>query len=115
RPIVIAVPFVLYSVPPRMLAPYVGFILVSLAPSLPYVIWMMLAFIEDGPVELEPAARVMGASRFRVLGRIVLPLTAAGLVVTFLFVFILNWSHLLLALPLPTPHISPLPITLHPS
>jgi len=74
---------------------------------------MMLAFIEEVPVELEHAARVMGASRFRVLGRIVLPLTAAGLVVTFLFVFILNWSELLLAMTLTNTEVSTIPITLN--
>src|SRR5262249_58968017 len=74
-PIVIAVPFVVYYVTLRLLDTYAGLILVYLATSLPYVIWMMLAFIEEVPVELEHAARVMGASRFRVLGRILLPLT----------------------------------------
>src|SRR2546422_4466443 len=91
-PIVIAVPFVVYYATLHLLDTYTGLILVYIATSLPYVIWMMLAFIEDVPSELESAARVMGASRFRVLSSVVLPLTVSGLVATFLFVFILNWN-----------------------
>ena len=112
-PIVIAVPFVVYYVTLRLLDTYTGLILVYVATSLPYVIWMMLAFIDDVPIELERAARVMGASRFRVLGSVVLPLVASGLVVTFLFVFILNWSELLLAMTLTNTEVSTIPITLN--
>jgi multiple sugar transport system permease protein len=112
-PIVIAVPFVVYYVTLRLLDTYTGLILVYLATSLPYVIWMMLTFIEEVPLELEHAARVMGASRFRVLSSVVLPLVGSGLVVTFLFVFILNWSELLLALALTNTEVSTIPITLN--
>ena len=112
-PIVIAVPFVVYYVTLRLLDTYSGLILVYVATSLPYVIWMMLAFIDEVPIELERAARLMGASRFRVLGVVVLPLVASGLVVTFLFVFILNWSELLLAMTLTNTEVSTIPITLN--
>jgi multiple sugar transport system permease protein len=112
-PIVIAVPFVVYYVTLRLLDTYTGLILVYVATSLPYVIWMMLAFIDEVPIELERAARLMGASRFRVLSVVVLPLVASGLVVTFLFVFILNWSELLLAMTLTNTEVSTIPITLN--
>ena len=112
-PIVIAVPFVVYFATLRLLDTYTGLILVYVATCLPYVIWMMLAFIDEVPVELERAARLMGASRLRVLGSVVLPLTASGLVVTFLFVFILNWSELLLALTLTNTEVSTIPIQLN--
>src|SRR5437899_12230534 len=61
-PIVIAVPFVVYFVTLRLLDTYTGLILVYVATSLPYVIWMMLAFIEEVPVELEHAAQIGRAS-----------------------------------------------------
>ena len=112
-PIVIAVPFVVYYVTLRLLDTYTGLILVYVATSLPYVIWMMLAFIDEVPIELERAARLMGASRFRVVRIVVLPLVASGLVVTFLFVFILNWSELLLAVTLTNTEVSTIPITLN--
>ena len=112
-PIVIAIPFVVYFVTLHLFDTYTGLILVYVTTSLPYVIWMMLAFIEEVPVELEHAARVMGASRLQVLRSVVLPITASGLVVTFLFVFILNWSELLLAITLTNTEVSTVPITLN--
>jgi len=42
-PIVIAVPFLVYYVSLHLLDTYTGLILVYIATSLPYVIWMMLA------------------------------------------------------------------------
>src|SRR5437867_10210495 len=74
---------------------------------------MRLAFAEEVPVGLGRAARLMGPSRLRVLRSVVLPLTTSGLVVTFLFVFILNWSELLLAITLTNTEVSTLPITLN--
>lgn len=111
-PIVIAVPFLVYYATLGLTDTYLGLILVYTATSLPYVIWMMLSFIDEVPRELEHAARVLGASRFLLLRRIVLPLVASGIVVTFLFTFILNWSEFLLALSLTHSDVTTMPVQL---
>jgi multiple sugar transport system permease protein len=92
---------------------YVGLILIYTATTLPFVIWMMLSFIEEVPYTLEHAARMMGAGRVTVLRRIVIPLVASGMVVTFLFVFILNWAEFLLALTLTHPEVTTLTVLLN--
>jgi multiple sugar transport system permease protein len=92
---------------------YTGLILIYAATTLPFVIWMMLTFIEEVPYTLEHAARLMGAGRITVIRRIVLPLVASGMVVTFLFVFILNWSEFLLALTLTHPEVTTLTVLLN--
>jgi multiple sugar transport system permease protein len=92
---------------------YAGLILIYTATTLPFVIWMMLTFIEEVPFTLEHAARLMGAGRITVIRRIVLPLVASGMVVTFLFVFILNWSEFLLALTLTHPEVTTLTVLLN--
>ena len=81
--------------------------------TLPFVIWMMLSFIEEVPYTLEHAARLMGAGRIYTLRKVVLPLVASGMVVTFLFVFILSWGEFLLALTLTHPDVSTLPVLLN--
>ena len=81
--------------------------------TLPFVIWMMLSFIDEVPYTLEHAARLMGAGRIYTLRKIVLPLVASGMVVTFLFVFILSWGEFLLALTLTHPDVSTLPVLLN--
>jgi multiple sugar transport system permease protein len=88
----------LFGVRVSLFDTYIGLVLIYTVTTLPFVIWMMLTFIDEVPYTLEHAARLMGAGRFEVLRRIVLPLVASGMVVTFLFVFILNWAEFLLAL-----------------
>jgi multiple sugar transport system permease protein len=92
---------------------YIGLILIYTVTTLPFVIWMMLSFIDEVPYTLEHAARMMGAGRMTVLRRVVIPLVASGMVVTFLFVFILNWAEFLLALTLTHPDVTTLPVLLN--
>jgi multiple sugar transport system permease protein len=92
---------------------YVGLILIYTVTTLPFVIWMMLTFIDEVPYTLEHAARLMGAGRMTVIWRVVLPLVASGMVVTFLFVFILNWAEFLLALTLTHPGVTTLTVLLN--
>ncbi len=92
---------------------YFGLILIYTVTTLPFVIWMMLTFIDEVPYTLEHAARMMGAGRMTVIWKIVLPLVASGMVVTFLFVFILNWAEFLLALTLTHPNVTTLTVLLN--
>ena len=92
---------------------YIGLILIYTVTTLPFVIWMMLTFIDEVPYTLEHAARLMGAGRMTVIWRVVLPLVASGMVVTFLFVFILNWAEFLLALTLTHPEVTTLTVLLN--
>jgi multiple sugar transport system permease protein len=125
-PIVIAIPILMYyavliphttqillGVRLSLFDTYIGLGLLYVATTLPFVIWMMLSFIDEVPYTLEHAARLMGAGRLYTLWRIVLPLVASGMVVTFLFIFILNWSEFLLALTLTQPQVSTLPVLLN--
>jgi multiple sugar transport system permease protein len=124
-PIVVAIPLLIYyaSLPlffdwligrrVEFFDTYHGLILLYIATTLPYVIWMMLAFIDEVPRELERAARLMGASRLATLRLVVFPLVASGMMVTLLFVFILNWSEFLLALTLSQPKVLTLPVLLN--
>ncbi|MBP1702358.1 MAG: carbohydrate transporter permease [Chloroflexi bacterium] len=66
--------------------------------SLPFAIWLMASFFQSIPVELEDAARIDGCSRLEILWRIVMPISAPGLVSTGLFVFLLSWDEFFYAL-----------------
>jgi multiple sugar transport system permease protein len=125
-PIVIAIPLLMYY---AVMIPYAtesvlglrlslfdtrtGLSILYVTITLPFVIWMMLSFIDEVPYTLEHAARVMGAGRIYTLRKVVLPLVASGMVVTFLFVFILNWAEFLLALTLTHPDVETLPVLLN--
>jgi multiple sugar transport system permease protein len=112
----IMIPFAtnaLFGVQVSLFDTYTGLILIYTVSTLPFVIWMMLSFIDEVPYTLEHAARMMGAGRIMVLRRIVIPLVASGMVVTFLFVFILNWAEFLLALTLTHPQVTTLTVLLN--
>ncbi|MBI4921444.1 MAG: carbohydrate ABC transporter permease [Devosia nanyangense] len=66
--------------------------------TLPFAFWLMKTFFDDFPREIEEAALVEGCSRFRVFLKVTLPMMAAPLASSALFVFILNWSDYLIAL-----------------
>ncbi|GLY76097.1 carbohydrate ABC transporter permease [Actinoallomurus iriomotensis] len=63
------------------------------ATGLPMAIWMMKNFMDEVPIALEEAAWVDGASGFRALLRIVLPLMLPGTTVVFTFTFALTWGN----------------------
>jgi N,N'-diacetylchitobiose transport system permease protein len=71
--------------------------LVHTAFTLPFAIWMLRGFVAAVPPELEEAAVIDGASRFRVLQKILFPLVAPGLAATSVFSFITAWNDFLFA------------------
>ncbi len=73
-------------------------ILTYLSFALPFAIWLMAAFFQTIPGELEEAACIDGCSRLGILFRIVLPISTPGLVSTGLFVFLLSWDEFFYAL-----------------
>jgi multiple sugar transport system permease protein len=77
-----------------------GLILAYTSLGLPFVIWMMQAFFEDFPWELEEAALLDGCTRFGAFIRIALPLSAPGIVATVILTAIYPWNELLLSVVL---------------
>ncbi len=96
-PIVFVAPLSLYYSAIGLLDTMFGLILIYFLTSLPYAVWMTKSFIDEVPREIEQAAEILGASRWRTIFEVVLPLIRSGLVATFLFILILTWSEYLLA------------------
>jgi sorbitol/mannitol transport system permease protein len=87
-----------------------GMILLYAAFNLPLVIWMMRSFFADLPRDILEAAIVDGARFFRIMTRVVLPLTAPGLAATVLLSVIFAWNEFLLAVNLTSAHAGTLPV-----
>jgi multiple sugar transport system permease protein len=79
---------------------HTGLVLVYIVWALPFVLWMLYAYVRGIPRDLEEAAAVDGASRFQILVGIIAPLLAPGVVVTALFAFITAWNEFFFALVL---------------
>jgi N,N'-diacetylchitobiose transport system permease protein len=77
-----------------------GLILVNVAAALPFGIWMLRTFVAAVPLELEEAAWIDGASRWKAYWKVVFPLMWPGLVATSIFSFITAWNEFVFALTL---------------
>ena len=82
----------------HLLNSYPALILPYAALSLPVAILTLVAFFSAIPRDLEAAAMVDGSSRVGALTRVVLPLSAPGVVTAALLVFVNSWNEFLLAL-----------------
>jgi len=83
--------FGLFNSPIILIITYLSF-------ALPFAIWLMAAFFDTIPTELEDAARIDGCTRLETLWKIIMPISAPGLVSTGLFVFLTAWDEFFFAL-----------------
>jgi multiple sugar transport system permease protein len=109
-PIAIAAPLFKLWTDIGLFNTYIGLILPSLTFALPLTIYILASFFKEIPKELEEAALVDGATRFQAFRKVVLPLSAPGLVTAGLLVFIFAWNEFLFAITLTsTPDRRPVP------
>ena len=110
-------PFITYLIPwyvafraLKLLDTYTALTLTHLIVGMPLIIWIMISFFEDVPRELEEAAFVDGASRLGTFFRIILPLSAPGIVAAGILAFIFSWNQFLFSLVLSGPNTKPVPV-----
>lgn len=72
-------------------------ILVYLAQTLPVALYMLMAYFKTLPPELEHAGLIDGCTRFGVIWRIVIPLSAPALASVALYTFMIAWNEFLFA------------------
>jgi multiple sugar transport system permease protein len=72
-------------------------ILVYLAQTLPVALYMLKSYFQNLPVEVEYAGLTDGCSRFGVIWRVVLPLSAPALATVALYTFMIAWNEFLFA------------------
>jgi multiple sugar transport system permease protein len=75
-----------------------GLIIIYTAFNIPFATFLMQSFFDGIPKELEEAAMIDGATRFKALVQIVAPLTLPGIVATVGFCFTGAWGEILFAL-----------------
>ncbi len=73
-----------------------GVALVMVALELPLGVWLMKGFFDHIPWDMERAALIDGASRFRVWWEILLPQIKPGLAALAIFEFLAGWSAFLI-------------------
>lgn len=82
----------------QLINTYWSLILISATVTLPFTIWMMTAYFSTIPDEVEEAAILDGAGRFRMFFDHFVPLAIPGIVTAMTFSFIIAWNEFVFAL-----------------
>lgn len=95
--VAIIIPLFLWFKQFQLIDTYWALLIAYNAFAIPFCTWMLRGFFASIPPELEEAAQVDGDGQFGAFLRIVLPLSAPGLLATAIFSFILAWQEFLFA------------------
>ena len=91
-PIMIIIPFYVLIKKIGIANTHLALIMAYTAFCLPFSLWLLRAFFQSIPLVLEEAALVDGATRFRAVVHVILPLALPGIIATAIFTFILAWN-----------------------
>lgn len=112
-----AIPLIIFSIPiylmyqqASLLDTRFGLALILCLVNLPLVLVLLANAMRDLPVELDEAARVDGASSWRILVHVVLPLLRPVLAASAVLAFIYAWNEFLFGLMLTTSRAVPVTV-----
>ena len=94
-----------------LLDTYLGLILVNTVFTLAFTTWMLSGYFKTIPVDIEEAALIDGCSRMQAIIRVMIPISAPGLVTVIIYSFIASWNEFMFALTL-VQSINKTPLTL---
>lgn len=90
-------PLYLVLIKLQLINSYIGVVLVYSATALPFCIWQLKGYYDTIPTSLEEAAAIDGCTPFQTFWRVILPLSAPGIVITALFSFMSAWNEYVIA------------------
>lgn len=103
-------PFFLFIRQLHLMDTLLGIALAHIAWNLPLAIWLMRGFFDMIPTDMEEAAMIDGASRLRTMVQIVLPISAPGVSVAAVYVFMFSYIEYMYAMTLSRQQSATLPV-----
>ena len=91
-PVIIAIPLYRLFSELNILNNYTSLTVVYVAVVLPFTTWSLKGYFDTIPYQVDEAAIVDGASRWQVLSRILLPVSAPGIATAAILTAVLSWS-----------------------
>ncbi|WP_109472130.1 carbohydrate ABC transporter permease [Ornithinimicrobium cavernae] len=89
-----------------------GLIIPYLALTLPLAIWVLSAFFQQIPWEMEQAAQVDGATSWQAFRKVIVPLAAPGVFTTGIITFFTAWNDFVFAISLTSENARTVPAAL---
>ena len=75
-------------------------IITHLVITIPIIVWIMIGYFENVPMELEDASRIDGATTWQAFRHVALPLAKPGIVVGGILAFIFSWNNFIFSVVL---------------
>jgi len=98
--------------PLKLVATWPGLVLAHATIAVPFAVRIMTTAIAAVPVELEAAARTLGASPVRAALRVTVPLAAPGVLASAALTFLVSFDETVISLFLVGPRLTTLPVEL---
>lgn len=107
-----AIPVYLVMRNMRLIDTRFALIIMNTSFNLPLVIWLMMGFFEQIPLELEESAKIDGANFVQRFFRIVFPVTTPGIIASAILAFVGAWNEFLFAVILSVNRSKTLPVVI---
>ncbi len=112
-PVAVLIPFYVLYVNTGLVDTRAGLILAHVALNLSIAVWLMKGFFEELPPELEEAAMVDGATRWRAFRDVVMPVALPGIAAVAILSFLFSWNEFLFSLVLAGSSVRTVPLGLY--
>ena len=96
----------------RLIDTRLALIIMNTSFNLPLVIWLMMGFFEQIPLELEESAKIDGANFVQRFFGIVFPVTTPGIIASAILAFVGAWNEFLFAVILSVNRAKTLPVVI---
>lgn len=96
----------------RLIDTQFALIIMNTSFNLPLVIWLMMGFFEQVPVDLEESATIDGANFVQRFFRVIFPVTKPGIIASAILAFIGAWNEFLFAVILSINKAKTLPVVI---
>ena len=80
-----------------LLNSWASLVIMNVTFAVPFSVWLMRGFFTSIPAGIEEAAAIDGATDMQILARVIVPLTAPGILVTATYTFVLSWTEFMFA------------------
>ena len=91
---------------------HIALIIMNTSFNLPLVIWLMMGFFEQIPIDLEESAKIDGANFIQRFFRIIFPVTTPGIIASAILAFVGAWNEFLFAVILSVNRAKTLPVVI---
>ena len=94
----------------NLLDTYIGIILVHTFINLPLAVLLLKSFFDEVPKQIDENAYIDGASKIKILHRLIIPCAKSGMAVTFILSLIFSWTEFICALMIGQMNIKTIPV-----